>query len=69
MQHFDRKLLTLPQAAKISRDISIMRMEIGAIHSRLAQMPTRSDLARAALDIIFCTAVVTALFGWWLMPR
>jgi hypothetical protein len=30
-------------------------------------MPTRGDLARAALGIIFCTAVVTTFFGWWLI--
>jgi hypothetical protein len=32
--------------------------------AQLARMPTRADLARAALGIIFCTAVVTTLFVW-----
>jgi hypothetical protein len=28
------------------------------------QQPTRSDLAKAALGIIFCSAVFTTLFVW-----
>jgi hypothetical protein len=31
---------------------------------QLARVPTRGDLAKAALGIIFCTAVFTTLFVW-----
>jgi hypothetical protein len=42
-----------------------MRMEIEELHAKLARMPT--VIARAALGIIFCTAVVTSLIGWWFL--
>jgi hypothetical protein len=32
-------------------------------------MPTRADLARTALGIIFCTAVVRTFLDWWLFGR
>jgi hypothetical protein len=31
---------------------------------QLARQPTRGDLAKTALGIIFCTAVFTTLFVW-----
>jgi hypothetical protein len=65
----DENLLSLPPAAKARRDLMTMGMEIASIQAQVAQMPTRSDLARAALGIIFCTATVTSLLGWWLMTR
>jgi hypothetical protein len=34
------------------------------IADQLARMPTRGQLAQAALGIIFCTAVLTTLFVW-----
>jgi hypothetical protein len=61
----DEKLPRFLPAPDISRDLTILRMEVEAIHVWLAQMPTRKILARAALGIIFCTAVVTTLFGWF----
>jgi len=30
----------------------------------LVNQPTRGDLAKAALGIIFCTAIFTTLFVW-----
>jgi hypothetical protein len=30
------------------------------------QMPTHAHLARVALGIIFSTAMITTLLGWWL---
>jgi hypothetical protein len=48
---------------KLGRDIAIMRADIEELHAKLAQIPTL--LARTALGIIFCTAVITTLFNWW----
>ena len=46
-------------------------MDVASLHEWLSRMPTRRDLARAlaraALGIIFCTAVVTSLIVWWLI--
>src|SRR6516225_4407130 len=52
----DENLLSLLPAAKARRDLMIMGMEITSIQAQVAQIPTRSDLARAALGLIFCTA-------------
>jgi hypothetical protein len=49
---------------QLRRDIAIMRTEIEELHAKLARMP--AVIARAALGIIFSTAVLTTLFGWWL---
>jgi hypothetical protein len=58
--------LTLRQADQARTDFAIIEDELEALLARLARMPTRGDLARAALGIIVCTAVVTTLLGWWL---
>jgi hypothetical protein len=58
-------LTLLDPDGKLGRDIAIMRTEIEELHAKLARMP--AVIARAALGIIFCSAVVTTLFGWWLM--
>jgi hypothetical protein len=34
------------------------------IAGQLANQPTRGDLAKTALGIIFCTAAFTTLFVW-----
>ena len=44
-----------------------MRAEIEELHAKLARMP--AVIARAALGIIFSTAILTTLFSWWLMPH
>jgi hypothetical protein len=44
------------------RDVAIMRMEMEAIHDRLARVPTQMELARAALGIIFCTPMI--MIAW-----
>jgi hypothetical protein len=61
----DYDLTLLNPDGKLGRDIAIMRTEIEELHAKLARMP--AVIARAALGIIFCTAVVTTLFGWWLI--
>jgi hypothetical protein len=65
----DEHAFTLRQIGQTRTDFAIIEAELEAIHARLARVPTRGDLALAALGIIFCTAVVTTLFGWWLMAH
>ena len=65
LEHYDLTLLDPDN--KLSRDIAIMRAEIEGLHAKLARMP--AVIARAALGIIFSTAILTTLFSWWLMPH
>lgn len=51
--------LTLRQADQGRTDFAIIETELEAIHARLAGMPTRMDLARAAAHarlIVWCKA-------------
>jgi hypothetical protein len=58
----DAPLILPPQASDaLRRDIAIMRTEIEELHAKLARLP--AVIARAALGIIFCMAVVTTLLG------
>jgi hypothetical protein len=59
----DEHYLALRQADPARTDFAIIETELEAIHARLARMPTRGDLARAALGIIFCAA--TLVIGWF----
>jgi hypothetical protein len=60
----DERTLTLRQADEARADFYVIETELEAIHQRLARLPTRAQLARAALGIIFCSAVLTTLFAW-----
>ena len=64
-EHYDLTLLDPDN--KLGRDIAIMRAEIEEFHAKLARMP--AVIARAALGIIFSTAILTTLFSWWLIPH
>lgn len=65
----DEHPLTLRHADQARTDFAAIESALEAIYARLARLPTRSDLARVALGIIFSTAIVTTLFGWWLVAR
>jgi len=52
--------LTLRQADRARTDFAIIEDDIEALHARLARMPTKGDLATAALGI-FCTVTLTLL--------
>jgi hypothetical protein len=65
LEHYDLTLLDPDN--KLSRDIAIMRAEIEGLHAKLARMP--AVIARAALGIIFSTAIITTLLGWWFPAR
>lgn len=61
--------LMVRQIGQTGTDFAIIEGELAAIRARLAQVPTRGDLAPAALGIIFYTAAVTTPLGWWLTAR
>ena len=44
-------------------DLALIAEQLEAIRARLALLPTRAELARAALGIIFCTAGL--VIGWF----
>jgi hypothetical protein len=59
--------LGLRQADQARTDFAALESDLKAIYARLERMPPRAYLAPTALGIILCTAVTTALCGWWLM--
>ena len=64
-EHYDLTLLDPDN--KLGRDIAVMRADIEELHATLARMP--AVIARAALGIIFSTAVITTLLEWWFLAR
>ena len=54
--------LTLRQADAARADFALIESNLEYIASQLAQRPTRGDLAKTALGIIFCSAILTTLF-------
>ena len=64
-EHYDLTLLDPDN--KLDRDIAVMRADIEELHAKLARMP--AVIARAALGIIFSTAVITTLLEWWFLAR
>jgi hypothetical protein len=52
----DEGTFTLHQADQARTDFAIIEDELEAIHSRLARMPTRVEIARLALGVIIGTA-------------
>jgi hypothetical protein len=60
----DENILTLRDADQARTDFALIENHLEFIAGQLARVPTRGDLAKAALGIIFCSAVFTALFVW-----
>jgi hypothetical protein len=56
--------LALHPADQARADFALLESNLEFIASQLAQRATRGDLARAALGIIFCSAVLITLFVW-----
>jgi hypothetical protein len=54
----------LQQTDQARTDFALIESNLEFIASQLAQRPTRGDLAKAALGIIFCSAILTTLFVW-----
>jgi hypothetical protein len=60
----DERTFTLRQVDQARTDFALIESHLEFIASQLAQRPTRGDLAKAALGIIFCSAILTTLFVW-----
>jgi hypothetical protein len=60
----DQRQFTLRQVDQARTDFALVESNLEFIASQLAKQPTRGDLAKTALGIIFCTAIVTTLFIW-----
>jgi hypothetical protein len=57
------KILYMRTANQPRTELALIEEQLQAIHARLARIPTRAELARAALGIIFCTAGL--VIGWF----
>ena len=57
-------ILTLRQTDQARTDFALNESNLEFIAGQLARLPTRRDLAKAALGIIFCSTVFTTLFVW-----
>jgi hypothetical protein len=57
------KIVYLQAANQPRSDLALIQEQLQAIHERLDRIPTRAELARAALGIIFCTAGL--VIGWF----
>ena len=64
MYMLDKRMLSLRQADQARDDFAALESDLEFIMGRFARMPTRGDLARTALGLIFCSAVFTTLFCW-----
>jgi hypothetical protein len=57
------KILYMRTANQPRTDLALIEEQLQAIHARLACVPTRTEVARAALGVIFCTAGL--VIGWF----
>ena len=57
------KIVYMPTANQPPTDLALIAEQLQAINTRLALIPTRAELARAALGIIFCSAGL--VIGWF----
>ena len=60
----DEHILTLRQADQARTDFATLESDLQFLMGQVARLPTRGDLAKTALGIIFCSAVFTTLFCW-----
>ena len=56
-------IVYLRPATEPRTDLARIEEQLQAIRAQLALLPTRAELARAALGIIFCTAGL--VIGWF----
>ena len=59
----DPRILTLRQADQARTDFALIESNLESIASRLSRLPTRRDLAMAALGIIVSTAALVILWA------
>jgi hypothetical protein len=60
----DGNIFRLPQPDQLRSDLAAIQTDLEFVASRVARLPTRGQLAQAALGIIFYTAIVTTLSVW-----
>jgi hypothetical protein len=60
----DDNILQLRDADQARTDFALIESNLEIMMGQLARVLTRGDLAKAALGIIFCSAVFTTLFVW-----
>ena len=58
------RVLTLRQADQARTDFALIESNLEFLAGQLAKQPTRGDLAKAALGMIFCTVVLTTALTW-----
>ena len=59
----DPRILTLRQADQARTDFALIESNLELIMGRLSRLPTRGDLAKAALGIIVSTAALVILWA------
>ena len=60
----DENILQLRATDQARTDFALIESNLEIIMGQLPRVPTRGDLAKAALGIIFCSAVFTTKFVW-----
>ena len=60
----DENILQLRATDQARTDFALIENHLELMMGQLSRLPTRGDLAKAALGIIFCSAVFTTLFVW-----
>jgi hypothetical protein len=59
----DPRILTLRQADQARTDFALIESNLEFIAGQLSRLPTRRDLAKAALGIIISTAALVILWA------
>ena len=60
----DQRQFTLRQIDQARSDFAAIESDLQFIMGQLARVPTRGDLVKTALGIIFCSVVFTILLVW-----
>ena len=60
------RTFNLHQADQLRTDIANPESGLEIIMAQLARQPTRGDLAKTALGLMFCTSVITTLMWWFI---
>jgi hypothetical protein len=63
----DDRRFSVPSSAPECIDLAAIKTDLEFSIDQLARLHRR--LARTALGIIFCTAVITMLLNWWFLTR
>ena len=63
----DDRRFSVPSPAPERIDLATIKTDLEFAIEQLARLHTQ--LARTALGVIFCTAVVSTLLNWWLLAR